>query len=412
MTMPYVKELQERFLRYIAVSSESDPKVGVVPSSEGQRDLAKLLQEELHEMGLVDIELNEHAILTARLPGNVANVPTIGFVCHLDTVPVNLSPDVKARVLHYEGGDVCLNADKDIWIRLSEHPELAAYAGQDIVFTDGTSVLGADNKAAIANVMTMLSIMTREARAHGDIRVAFVPDEEIGLCGSKLMDLEKFKVDFAYTIDCCALGEVVYETFNAGSVFIDIKGVTAHPMSAKGVLVNPLLVATDLINRFDRQQTPECTEGKEGYWWFTDCEANASACHLKMNIRDFDRKNYEARKAYVLEAVEAIRTQYPRAKIDVKLVDVYNNIVDSLGDDRWPIDLIYQAADLIGVKPNTIAMRGGTDGSALSVKGLVTPNYFTGAHNFHSYAEFLPLPSLHKSLEMTLTILDLVAKGK
>lgn len=412
MTMPYVKELQERFLRYIAVSSESDPKVGVVPSSEGQRDLAKLLQEELHEMGLVDIELNEHAILTARLPGNVANVPTIGFVCHLDTVPVNLSPDVKAQVLHYEGGDVCLNAEKDIWIRLSEHPELAAYAGQDIVFTDGTSVLGADNKAAIANVMTMLSIMTREAHAHGDIRVAFVPDEEIGLCGSKLMDLEKFKVDFAYTIDCCALGEVVYETFNAGSVFIDIKGVTAHPMSAKGVLVNPLLVATDLINRFDRQQTPECTEGKEGYWWFTDCEANASACHLKMNIRDFDRKNYEARKAYVLEAVEAIRTQYPRAKIDVKLVDVYNNIVDSLGDDRWPIDLIYQAADLIGVKPNTIAMRGGTDGSALSVKGLVTPNYFTGAHNFHSYAEFLPLPSLHKSLEMTLTILDLVAKGK
>lgn len=412
MTMPYVKELQERFLRYIAVSSESDPKVGVVPSSEGQRDLAKLLQEELHEMGLVDIELNEHAILTARLPGNVANVPTIGFVCHLDTVPVNLSPNVKAQVLHYEGGDVCLNADKDIWIRLSEHPELAAYAGQDIVFTDGTSVLGADNKAAIANVMTMLSIMTREAHAHGDIRVAFVPDEEIGLCGSKLMDLEKFKVDFAYTIDCCALGEVVYETFNAGSVFIDIKGVTAHPMSAKGVLVNPLLVATDLINRFDRQQTPECTEGKEGYWWFTDCEANASACHLKMNIRDFDRKNYEARKAYVLEAVEAIRTQYPRAKIDVKLVDVYNNIIDSLGDDRWPIDLIYQAADLIGVKPNTIAMRGGTDGSALSVKGLLTPNYFTGAHNFHSYAEFLPLPSLHKSLEMTLTILDLVAKGK
>lgn len=412
MTMPYVKELQERFLRYVAVSSESDANASVVPSSEGQRDLAKLLQEELRAMGLVEIELNDHAILTASLPGNVDNAPTIGFVCHLDTVPVNLSPNVKAQVLHYEGGDVCLNAAEDIWIRLSEHPELADYAGQDIVFTDGTSVLGADNKAAIANVMTMLSIMTHENRPHGDIRVAFVPDEEIGLCGSKLMDLDKFKVDFAYTIDCCALGEVVYETFNAGSVFIDIKGVTAHPMSAKGVLVNPLLVATDLINRFDRQQTPECTEGKEGYWWFTDCEANASACHLKMNIRDFDRKNYEARKAYVLEAVEAIRAQYPRAKIDVKLVDVYNNIIDSLGDDRWPIDLIYQAADLINVKPNTIAMRGGTDGSALSVKGLLTPNYFTGAHNFHSYAEFLPLPSLHKSLEMTLTILDLAAKGK
>ena len=283
--LPYVDELRDNFLRYVAVSSESDPKAGRVPSSEGQRELAKLLARELEALGLVEIELNEHAILTALLPANVEGAPAVGWVAHLDTVPVSLSPDVKAQVIHYEGGDVLLNAQKDIWVRLEEHPELAAYAGQDIVFTDGTSVLGADNKAAVANVMTMLAVVTRENRPHGDIRVAFVPDEEIGLCGSKLLDLKKFKVDFAYTIDCCALGEIVWETFNACSVSIRIKGVTAHPMSAKGVLVNPLLVATDLINRFDRLQTPEQTEGKEGYWWFTDCEANAAECRLTMNIR-------------------------------------------------------------------------------------------------------------------------------
>ena len=397
------------FLRYVAVSSESDPKVGRVPSSEGQRELAKLLARELEALGLVEIELNEHAILTALLPANVEGAPAVGWVAHLDTVPVSLSPDVKAQVIHYEGGDVLLNAQKDIWVRLEEHPELAAYAGQDIVFTDGTSVLGADNKAAVANVMTMLAVVTRENRPHGDIRVAFVPDEEIGLCGSKLLDLKKFKVDFAYTIDCCALGEIVWETFNACSVSIRIKGVTAHPMSAKGVLVNPLLVATDLINRFDRLQTPEQTEGKEGYWWFTDCEANAAECRLTMNIRDFDRSRYDSRKAFVLEAVEAVRAQHPRAVIEAELVDVYSNIADSLGDDRSPVELLYKAADNLGITTNTIAMRGGTDGSALSAKGLVTPNYFTGACNFHSYAEFLPLPSLHKSLEMTLELVRLTA---
>ena len=411
MESVYAEELTERFLRYVAVASESDPSKGVVPSSEGQRELAGLLEGELRAMGLEEIELDGHSILTAKLPGNVAGAPAIGFVAHLDTVPVSLSPEVHPQVLHYEGGDVCLNAEKDIWLRLSEHPELAAYAGQDIIFTDGTSVLGADNKAAIANVMTMLHIMTARNLPHGDIRVAFVPDEEIGLCGSKLMDLEKFKVDFAYTIDCCAVGELVCETFNAGSVLFEIQGVTAHPMSAKGVLVNPLLVAADIIACFDRKQTPEHTDGKEGYWWFTGAEANDSRCTLRMNIRDFDRESYEARKKYVLDVVEFMRIRHKRAGIKVTMTDVYGNISDSLGTDRTPIDLMYEAAEKIGVEPRTIAMRGGTDGSVLSAKGLVTPNYFTGGLNFHSNAEFLPVPSLCKSLEMTLKILELAAKA-
>ena len=258
--------------------------------------------------------------------------------------------------------------------------------------------------------MTMLHVLSSGGRPHGDIRVAFVPDEEIGLCGSKLMDLNKFKVDFAYTIDCCAVGELVYETFNAGSVLFEIEGVTAHPMSAKGVLVNPLLVATDIINCFDRKQTPEETDGKEGYWWFTGMQSNSSRCTLHMNIRDFDRECYEARKKYVQSVVDFVRIRHKRAKITVKFTDVYGNIVESLGEDRAPIDLMYEAAHEIGVEPKTIAMRGGTDGSALSAKGLVTPNYFTGGLNFHSNAEFLPVPSLCKSLEMTLKILELAVK--
>ena len=410
MAHEYAEELTGRFLRYVAVPSESDASVGVVPSTEGQRKLAELLASELQELGLVDIEVNEQAILTALLPGNVAGAPTIGYVAHLDTVPVALSPEVHPQIIRYEGGDVCLNAEKDIWIRLAEHPELGDYVGQDIIFTDGTSVLGADNKAAIANVMTMLHVMTSRQLPHGDIRVAFVPDEEIGLCGSKLLDLNKFKVDFAYTIDCCAVGELVYETFNAGSVVFDIKGVTAHPMSAKGVLVNPLLVAADIIACFDRKQTPEHTDGKEGYWWFTGMESNDSRCVLRMNIRDFDKETYEARKKYVRDVVDFMRIRHRRAEIKVTLTDVYGNIVDSLGEDRAPIDLMYEAAHAIGIEPKTIAMRGGTDGSALSAKGLVTPNYFTGGLNFHSNAEFLPIPSLCKSLEMTLKILELSVK--
>lgn len=408
----YKNVLRERFFRYVQIASESDPKAGVVPSSEGQRDFAKAVKAELEAIGVEDIELNDHAILTCRLPANVEGAPTVGWVVHMDTVPVNLSPNVHPQMIRYEGGDVLLNKEKNISILLAEHPELADYVGDDIIFTDGTSVLGADNKAAVTNVVTMLEIMKTENRPHGEIRVAFVPDEEIGLCGSKLLDLEKFKVDFAYTIDCCALGEIIYETFNAASFFVDIEGVTAHPMSAKGVLVNPLLVATDYIRMFDRLETPENTEEKEGYWWFTDCEANASTCRLIGNIRDHNKARYEERKAAVLENVEKLRKLHPRAKITVRVEDVYANIADSIGENRWPIDLLYEAADLLKIKTITKAMRGGTDGSALSVKGLLTPNYFTGALNFHSYAEFLPMESFAKSLAMTLTLVDLIAKKK
>ena len=410
MTTPTASALIEAFFRYTGIASQSDKDAATVPSSPGQWELARLLQEELEDIGLRDIHLDDHANLTALLPGTVTGVPTLGFAAHLDTVNVSLSPEIHPQVLRFDGADVLLNKERDIWLRVAEHPEILPYKGQDIVFTDGTSVLGADNKAAVAIIMTLLRELKGSTAPRGDIRVAFVPDEEIGLRGAKCLDLDRFKVDFAYTIDSCGLGEVVYETFNAASVSIEIKGITAHPMSAKGVLVNPLLIATDIINCFDRKDTPEHTDGKEGYFWVIGVQGNATRATVKLSIRDFDRASYEARKRYVHEVVALVAARHPRAKIACTVDDVYANIADSLGEDRRAIDLIYKGMEQLDITPKTLAMRGGTDGSALSARGLLTPNYFTGAHNFHSNMEFLPVPSWVKSYELTRTIVELATR--
>lgn len=284
--MDIVAQLVERFFRYVAVSSQSDARATNLPSTEGQRQLAELLSEELRELGLDDVVLDEHAILTARRAGNQPGAPTIGFIAHLDTADVGLSPVIRPQVLRFEGSDLCLNRDRDVWLRVAEHSDILPYTGEDIIFGDGTSVLGADNKAAIAVLMTLLanlqrsssdpsshtgsdeskdqSIQDSDGMAHGDIVIAFVPDEEIGLLGAKALDLKRFACDFAYTIDATSLGEVVIETFNAASAEIVFTGVSAHPMAAKGVMVNPLLMAHDFIAQFDRRETPENTEGRSG----------------------------------------------------------------------------------------------------------------------------------------------------
>ena len=401
-------QLLERFLRYVAISSQSDASVTTVPSTPGQLTLARLLADELTTLGLCDVHVDAHGILTARCPGNQPDAPRIGFVAHLDTVDVGLSPDIKPQVVTFDGSDICLNADTNAWLRVAEHPEIRPYVGDEIVVTDGSSVLGADNKAAIAIVMTLLANLPER---HGDIVVAFVPDEEIGLRGSKLMDLARFPVDFAYTIDCCECGEVVYETFNAASVEITVTGVTAHPMSAKGVLVNPVRVLTDLMAHFDRTDTPEHTAGRDGYFWFTDLQANPNQAVLKMAIRDFDRDAFEARKRFVGEAVALVQARHPRAGISCRVNDVYANIAQSLGDDRRAIDLIFAGLQDLAIEPKVIPMRGGTDGSALSPRGVCTPNYFTGAHNFHSIYEFLPLTPFEQSYQLTRRIVERAAGG-
>lgn len=415
--MDLKQKLQERFMRYAAVTSQSKEGTGVVPSTPGQRELAELLKEDLAALGLVDLEISEYSVLTGRLPANLPagyhDVPKVGWVAHLDTVDVCLAPEVHPQVIkNYQGGDICLNAEKSIYLRTEEHPEIERYIGDDIIVTDGTSVLGADNKAAISNIMVALETLVNDKNIyHGEIYVAFVPDEEIGLMGSKMMDFTKFPVDFAYTIDCCELGEVVYQTFNAGSADVYIKGVTAHPMSSKGVLVNPALVAVDLVNSFDRMQTPEHTEGVEGFIWVNGINANVSEAKVSLKIRDHNKVLYEARKKQIADAVEFLKLRHPKAVIELKISDTYSNIEDAVREDNKKcIDFIYQAMDELGITPKTIAMRGGTDGSFISGKGILTPNYFTGAHNFHSNCEFMPMSAVEKSCQMTLKLIELITK--
>ncbi|NDL62655.1 peptidase T [Acerihabitans arboris] len=403
-------QLIQRFFRYLAVTSQSNASATTLPSTSGQQQLAEMLAQELRAFGLDDIQVDNHATVTAVKRGNTPGAPRIGFIAHLDTVDVGLSPDIHPQLLRFTGEDLCLNAGRDIWLRVDEHPEILAYQGQDIVFGDGTSVLGADNKAAVTAIMTMLENLEADT-PHGDIVVAFVPDEEIGLRGAKAMDPARFDVDFAYTIDCCELGEVVYENFNAASAAITLTGVTAHPMSAKNVLVNPILMAHEFISHFDRQETPEHTEGREGYFWFNDLAANARQARLNVSIRDFDQQRFLWRKQRIGEVAEEIARRYPRAKVEFLISDIYSNISNAIGNDRRAIDLLLTGLDELGIAPKITPMRGGTDGAALSARGLLTPNYFTGAHNFHSQFEFLPVGAFVSSYRLTRKLCLLAARA-
>lgn len=405
-----IPALTERFIRYVTVPSQSDAAQTTVPSTPGQLELAKLLAAELQQLGLNDIHIDEHGILTAWRPGTVASAPKIGFVTHLDTVDVGLSPNVKPQVLHFDGSALCLNREQNLWLSPEERPELSAYLGQDILFGDGTSVLGADNKAGVTVVMQLLQTLHDQPFACGDIYVAFVPDEEIGLRGAKRLDLARFPVDFAYTIDGAEVGEVVYETFNAALVTVTIQGVPAHPISAKGVMVNPVLVAHDLIARIDRLETPEHTEGREGYFYVTDIQGGPAQATLHINIRDFDQAGYEARKKLLEGYIQATQAEHPRARLTYQIEDVYGNILDAVGEDKRALHLLEKAFEVQGVQAHIKPMRGGTDGSALSARGIFTPNYFTGGHNFHSSFEFLPLNSLAKSYQVTETLVRLAAQ--
>ncbi|MEZ0582244.1 peptidase T [Erwinia sp. STN24] len=410
MSQQLASQLTSRFFRYLAVTSQSDAAATSLPSTPGQQTLANLLAEELRALRLENVQVDECATVTAVLPGKAPGAPRIGFLTHIDTVDVGLSPHIHPQILRFEGQDLCLNSEQEIWLRVAEHPEIVPYQHEEIIFSDGTSVLGADNKAAVTVVMTLLENL-RDAATHGDIVVAFVPDEEIGLRGAKALDLEKrFNVDFAYTIDCCELGEVVYENFNAASADIRFTGVPAHPMSGKGVLVNPLLMAWDFISHFDRRQTPEHTAGREGYIWFNEMTANASEARLKASIRDFGLTGFAQRKQQINEVAALIAGQYPTGKVEVSISEIYSNISNAIGEDRRAIDLLFAALETLNITAKVTPMRGGTDGAALSAKGLLTPNFFTGAHNFHSRFEFLPVSSFVKSYQVAEQLCLLAAR--
>ncbi len=408
-----LNELIERFFRYTAIPSQSDEKADVLPSSPGQMELAQCLAEELKQMELVDkIILTDDAILTARIKGNPEK-HAIGFVAHLDTVDIDLSDVIKPQIVHKEAGkDILLNKEKDIWLRESLIPAIAKYNGQDILVTDGTSVLGADNKAAISVMMTLASqLSSLPSFGCGDVYLAFVPDEEIGLLGAKALDPKRLPVTCAYTIDSNEVGELVCETFNAAVASFAIEGVPTHPMGGKNILVNPIMIVSDILQMLDRAAMPEHTEGREGYIWPTDLEANPTRALLALDIRDHDKEEFEKKKAALHHIHRWLEFTYPTAKIKLTVEDIYENIANSIPHPDEPVvALLAEAMKKCGIRPKYIAMRGGTDGSALSAKGIPTPNYFTGAHHFHSIYEFLPVDSFHLCYQVTEELVRAWAK--
>lgn len=413
------ERLLDRFLRYVSVTTQSKAGTGNVPSTPGQWDLARLLMKELEDLGLVDITIDEHCVVVGRLPERLPAghkpVPAVAWVAHLDTVNAGMSPDIHPVVIrNYQGGDILQNTEKNISISVEEHPELLKYIGQDIVVSDGTSVLGADDKAAIANVMTAMEYLKDNPDTpHGEIYICFVPDEEVGLCGAKVMDLKRIPVQFAYTIDCCEQGELVYRTFNAAAGKLSITGVSSHPMSSKNNVVNPVLIAVDFINLLDRGETPEHTEKEEGYIWVQGIQGDVLHTTVSLNIRDHNRKKYLQKLEYLKACTEMMKLRHPKAKLSLELEEHYGNINDAITPEkRKCVDYLFKAMNELGIEVKDIAMRGGTDGSYISTQGIPTPNYFTGAHNFHSSFEFLPLGGIENSCRTTLKLIELITAGE
>ena len=396
--------LINRFLKYSSIPSQSKEGVAEVPSTSGQLVLAKELKKELEEMGLDSINLSSYGVLTARLKGN-GDYPKIGWICHLDTADISLSEVVHPILVeNYLEEEIKQKNGKRI--TTETNPELKKHIGKDILFSDGTSVLGADDKAAISIVMEAISIIIENSLEHGDIYLAFTPDEEVGLKGAKALDLSLFPVDWAYTIDCQEKGEVVWETFNAGKATVRIEGVSAHPMSSKGVLVNPILVTTDIISLLPEKQRPEKTEGKEGFIWVKGIKGDSSNAELSILIRDHDKEKYEEKKRVIEEAVKVARSNNPRAKLTLEIEDTYSNLIESMNDkNRIAVNNLKAALKINGIEEKPMAMRGGTDGSFISTKGIFVPNYFTGASNFHSTSEFWPLEDGEASLKVTLSLM-------
>lgn len=402
-------DIVERFLNYTRINSTAVIGAGHLPSSPGQTALAKLLAGELRSLGL-NVEEREHSIVVGTLPSNLDDAtrkaPTIAWVAHLDTSN-EYATDTNARIIDYGGGDIVLNEALEVVMRESAFPELKRYVGDRIIVTDGTSLLGADNKSAIAEIMHAIETLQANLQIqHGEVKVVFVPDEEIGLLGAKALNLETLNADFAYTLDCCAIGEIVFENWNAGEFQVKFRGQSAHPMSAKGKLRNAVLYAQQFISMLPGGERPEYTENREGYYWVTTIHGTVSEAQLNLHIRDFTQVGFEQRRRFVETLVESFNQLHGAETVTAAYQPVYRNVAEHLqGENRYPVELALESMKAIGVEPFPIAMRGGYDGAVLSEKGLPCPNLFCGAHNFHSVYEFLPVGSLTKASEMILEIL-------
>lgn len=401
----------DHFIDFVKFDTTSDENSGVTPSSPGQMEFARYLKTILEGMGLEDITLDEHAYLMATLPANTdKKVPTVGFIAHMDTSPEMNGKGVNPRIVEkYPGGDIILNKEQNIVLSPEEFPELEDYIGQDIIVTDGTTLLGADDKAGIAEIIAGIAYLQEHPEIkHGKIRIAFNPDEEIGL-GAHKFDVELFGCDFAYTMDGGAVGELEYENFNAAAAKVTFKGRNVHPGSAKDKMINSTLIANKFISMLPATQTPQTTEGYEGFFHLIHMEGGVESSSLTYIIRDHNRKIFEERKELILKIADIINAEYPDSCI-VNITDQYFNMREKIEPVMYVVELAEEAMRASGVTPKVVPIRGGTDGAQLSFKGLPCPNIFAGGLNFHGRFEFLPIPSLLKAQEVVVNICRLVAE--
>ncbi len=400
----------ERFLKYVKFDTKSDENTGVTPSTPGQMVFAKYLKEELEALGLTEITLDDNAYLMATLPANTdEEIPTIGFIAHLDTSPDMSGANVNPQMVDYKGGDIVLNAEQNIVLSPSQFPELNDYVGETLITTDGTTLLGADDKAGIAEIVTAIEYLKNHPEIkHGKIRVAFNPDEEIGQ-GAHKFDVELFGAEWAYTMDGGAVGELEFENFNAAVARISFQGRNVHPGYAKDKMINAIRVANKFASMLPENETPEHTEGYEGFYHVVGIEGSVEEASLTYIIRDHDRARFESRKKELENITAKINEEFPGvATLDMK--DQYYNMREKIEPVMHVIDIAKQAIENAGVTPKVQPIRGGTDGAQLSFKGLPCPNIFAGGLNFHGRFEFVPMSSMEKATQVVVEICKLVKK--
>jgi len=397
--------LLERFIKYVKINTKSDEASETVPSTKCQIDLANVLVEELKNMGVKDVDLDSNGYIMATIPANTdKESPVIGFIAHMDTSPDFSGENVKPQIIKkYDGNDIGLNSD--ITLSPIDYPELKNYIGQDIITTDGTTLLGADDKAGVAEIMTFVSVlMDSPDFEHGEIKIGFTPDEEVGK-GANHFDVKKFNADYAYTIDGGEVGELEYENFNAATAIIKIQGSNIHPGTAKNKMKNSTLMGFELNQLLPSQERPEHTEKYEGFYHLIHFEGSVEKTSMKYIIRDHDKEKFEARKETMTRNVEYLNKKYGEKIFDLELIDSYFNMKEKIEPVMHIVDRACKAMEAVGVEPKIKAIRGGTDGARLSFMGLPTPNIFTGGHNYNGKYEYIPVQSMEKAVE---TIVELV----
>nr|WP_321223289.1 peptidase T [uncultured Psychroserpens sp.] len=406
------EDITKRFISYVTVDTESDPESDTTPSTAKQWDLANALVEELKTIGMSDVSIDENAYIMATLPSNVNHdVPTIGFVSHFDTTPDFTGANVKPQIIeNYDGKDIVLNATENIILSPDYFEDLLLYKGQTLITTDGTTLLGADDKAGITEIISAMEYLINNPDIkHGNIRVGFTPDEEIGR-GAHKFDVEKFGADWAYTMDGSQIGELEYENFNAAGAKVKIKGKIVHPGYAKGKMVNSMYIATEFINSLPRLETPEHTEGYQGFFHLYSIDGKVEETVLQYIIRDHDMDHFEARKEVMQKLTDAINEQYEREVITIDIKDQYFNMKEKVVPVMHIVDIAEEAMKALHIEPLIKPIRGGTDGSQLSYMGLPCPNIFAGGHNFHGRYEYVPVESMIKATEVICKIAELTAE--